>query len=89
MPVTMPPDVEQALNDRVQSGEFPDTDTVLREAVSLLDWRKELTDRELALLRAQVAEGLAQLDRGEGIPGELVFAEIREKSRAMKNKKAR
>ena len=33
-------------------------------------------------LRAELAEAAAELDRGEGIPGEQVFADLKERLRA-------
>ena len=38
--------------------------------------REQLYEVRRQELRHKIAEGLAQLDRGEGIPGEQVFAEL-------------
>ena len=47
------------------------------------NWRKS----QLAKLRKQIALGLAQLDGGEGIPGEKVFEELRKKSQRPRRNK--
>ena len=49
---------------------------VIREALLLLEEREQLYEVQRQELRHKIAEGLAQLDRGEGIPGEQVFAEL-------------
>ena len=46
-----------------------------------------LDPQQRELLNQQIDEGLAQLDRGEGIPGEQVFQALWEKSQ--KRRKAR
>jgi antitoxin ParD1/3/4 len=48
---------------------FPQIDMPFEER----EQRSEVRRQEL---RHKIAEGLAQLDRGEGIPGEQVFAEL-------------
>jgi|21_taG_2_1085346.scaffolds.fasta_scaffold16271_2 hypothetical protein len=52
----------------------------LKEFITLkkskeVDWWDEMSEDE----RAAIDEGLAQLDRGEGIPHEQVMKEVREK----------
>ncbi len=42
---------------------------------------REIDPQERERLDWQIEEGLAQLDRGEGIPGEQAFRALREKSR--------
>ena len=44
--------------------------------------QKEHRRIKLEALRREIAKGIEQLDRGEGIPGEQVFAELREKGKA-------
>ena len=46
-----------------------------------MDERDRLQEIRTEELRKKLAIGLEQLDRGEGIPGEQVFEELREKSR--------
>ena len=49
---------------------------VIREALLLLEEREQRYEVRRQELRHKIAEGLAQLDRGEGIPGEQVFTEL-------------
>jgi antitoxin ParD1/3/4 len=62
MNVSLTPELERMVNDRVRSGLY--ASEVVREALRLLKQRDE--DREA--LRADVRAGLAQLERGQGRP---------------------
>jgi antitoxin ParD1/3/4 len=64
MSIQLPPDVEDDIRSKVESGLFPDAAEVVREALRLLDEQ----ERQLAALRAKLQSGLDQLDRGEGVP---------------------
>ncbi len=54
-----------------------------RQADALLEWLELRENREALRRRLdqEIETGLAQLERGEKIPGEKVHAEIRERSR--------
>lgn len=71
---------EDWLRAQVAAGRFPSLEDAIAEAIDSL--RSE--DDDLAWAKPLVAEGLAELDRGEAIPAEEVFARIearlREKS---------
>jgi putative addiction module CopG family antidote len=62
MSIHLPPDVEASIRQKVQRGQFPDEGEVMREAIRLLDERKD----QLDTLRAKVRVGLDELDRDEG-----------------------
>src|SRR5215210_5360520 len=76
MNVTLSGDIEQFIREEVASGRYDSPQEVVREGLRLLDQQR----RER--LNQQIEEGLAQLDRGEGIPGEDVFQGLWEKSRS-------
>ena len=59
--IQLPPDVAANIQQKVESGHFPDAGEVIREAIRLLDER----DRHLEALRAKLAVGLEEADRGE------------------------
>ena len=62
MNVSLDPQLEELVRRKVASGLYGDANAVLREALELLDKR----DRFEAL-RAAVAEGMAEIERGEYI----------------------
>jgi len=60
MPYQLPPDLETELNLRVSTGNYPNVEHVLREALTALDSR----DREIAAIQ----EGIDAMERGELMP---------------------
>lgn len=64
MSVTLPTEFEQFVHQEVTSGRYRSEQDVVADALRLLQER----DRRRKELRAEVQEGLNQLDRGEGTP---------------------
>ena len=62
MTVTLPPQLEAMIEEKVLSGRYADANEVVQEALRLLDER----DR-LQRLRAALAIGLEQIERGEDV----------------------
>jgi antitoxin ParD1/3/4 len=60
MNVSLTPELERMVNDRVKSGMYQTASEVVREALRVLKDR----DRQSAL-RREVQEGFAQIDHGE------------------------
>jgi antitoxin ParD1/3/4 len=71
-------ELEAKIDAKVRSGAYRSADDVIREGLGLIDAREEL--------RQAIAAGAAQLDRGEGIPGEQVFEELRARSQELRSK---
>lgn len=63
MALRVPADLEERIRQKVESGEYDDAVEVIRAAMRLLDRR----DAQLQELRASIAEGLAAIERGEGV----------------------
>nr|WP_225225380.1 type II toxin-antitoxin system ParD family antitoxin [Komarekiella delphini-convector] len=74
----MTPELEQLVKDRVTSGRYHSVNEVIGEALRLLEERDRLQEQRLAELKAKIQVGIEELERGEGIDGEEVFAEIEE-----------
>ena len=62
MNVSLTPELERLVNDKVKSGFYQTASEVVREALRLLNER----DREREQLRADVQAGFDQLARGRG-----------------------
>ena len=84
MNVSLTPELERLVDDKVKSGMYQTASEVVRESLRLLQERDEQRARRLEQLRAEIQVGLDQLKRGEGIPAEEVFARLRRKSKEMK-----
>lgn len=63
--VTLGEHFSEFINDKIQNGRFESTSEAVRAGLRLL----EAEEAKLDILRVTLAEGKAQLDRGEGIEG--------------------
>jgi antitoxin ParD1/3/4 len=80
MNVSLTPELEQLVSEKVATGMYQSASEVIREALRLLKERDEIHEHRVAELRREISIGLEQLRRGEGIPGEQVFEELRQRS---------
>lgn len=85
MNVSLTPALEKFVAQKVQSGLYQTASEVIREGLRLLEERDALHQARLDDIRQALQDGNAQLARGEGLPGEEVFAQIRAKSRARRH----
>ncbi len=72
MQVLLTKEHEDWLRAQIAAGRFSSLDKPIAEAIDSLKGE----DDELAWAKPLVDEGLAELDRGEGIPAEEVFARV-------------
>ena len=70
MHVILTAELKRLVQQKVDSGDYASASEVVREALQLLDAYDELQKRRVEDLGRKIDEGIAQLDRGEGIPGE-------------------
>ncbi|MEH2461041.1 type II toxin-antitoxin system ParD family antitoxin [Nostoc sp.] len=78
MNISLTPELEQLVKDKVNTGRYHSVSEVMGEALRLLDERDRVREQRLAELKAKIQVGIEELERGEGIDGEEVFAEIEE-----------
>ena len=76
MNVSLTPELEELIQERVRSGRYTSASEVVREALRLLQDRDELRRLRMDELRFKVAVGLDSLDRGEGVGGDSAIDEI-------------
>lgn len=69
MNVSLTPELERRIAERVESGLYTTASEVVREALRLLFERDELRARRLDALQADIQAGLDQADRGELLDG--------------------
>ena|SRR5947209_17171347 len=65
MEVSLTPELESIVSEKLASGEYKSAHEVLGEALRLLKERDEQRRQELDVLRSEIRVGLEQLDRGE------------------------
>ncbi len=76
MNVSLTPELEQLVNDKVKSGLYNSASEVVREALRLLKEQDALKAYRLEELRREIAVGIAQADRGEVAPLDIAVIQV-------------
>ena len=80
MNVSLTPELEKLVTQKVKSGLYQSASEVIREGLRLLDGQDRIREVHLNEVRMKIKTGLYQLDRGEGIPGNLAYARMKQRS---------
>jgi antitoxin ParD1/3/4 len=67
MTISLTPELEKLINEKVQSGEYASASEVIREGLRLLEEQEELRRIKYEALKHEVDIGVAQIERGEGL----------------------
>ena len=84
MNVSLTPELEKLVESKVQSGRYQSASEVIREGLRLLDDQDRLRKAQIEEVRRKIRIGIDQLDKGEGIDGGRVLAELKKKSEALR-----
>ena len=76
MDISLTPEIEQFIHDRVKSGRYLSASEVVREGLRLLNEREFYYQARLAQLQKEITIGVEQADRGELLDGEAVMQEL-------------
>lgn len=68
MNVSLTPQLEAFIKQKVEKGLYTSVSEVVREALRLLEERDAFQAIKMAALRKDINQGLESLDRGEGKP---------------------
>jgi antitoxin ParD1/3/4 len=68
MNVSLSPELERFVEEKVRAGQYQTADDVISSALSILRQQESLSAEDIAELRREVALGIEQLDRGESAP---------------------
>ena len=71
MDIELPPNEAQFINGLVESGKYQSPYDAIVDGVRLLMSQQQL--------RADIQKGIDELEAGEGIEGDVVFSELRER----------
>ena len=88
MNVSLTPELEELVAEKVRGGRYNSASEVVREALRLLEEQDQLRAIRLEETRKKIAQGLDSLDRGEGIDGEVALDRLRKKSQARRRKRS-
>ena len=93
MNVSLTPELDNFVENKVRSGFYHSASEVIREGLRLLKERDALHDIRAEELRKQVREGFAQIERGEGLefssPEEILAHVTQEGRKRIASKTAR
>lgn len=71
MNVTLTPELEKLVENKVQSGHYNSASEVVQEALRLMERQDELRTGQLNEFRERIDKSLAQAERGEGVDGDM------------------
>ena len=80
MNVSLTPELERFVQEKVHSGRYTSASEVVREALRLLEEHEQIRMAQLAEFREEIDRRLASLDRGEGLDGTTALAQLRQRS---------
>lgn len=79
MNITLDPEHEKFVNEAIRSGAYSDPREVIGRALEVLSSEDEWLRAHSKAIDEKIGRGLAQLGRGEGIPGEEVRTRLQER----------
>ena len=77
MNISLNPNLEEFINQKVQQGYYNSASEVVRDALRLLIEKDTLFKQQTQKLNQEIELGLNQLSEGQGIEGEKVFKELK------------
>ena len=83
MPIPLSPELERRITQKIESGEYDSVEDVVSDAMDALSQLTEEEEAKLSALRADIDIGLAELERGEGIPGPLAVKQAKAEFRRL------
>jgi len=81
MNVSLTPELEKFVAEKVDSGRYTSASEVVREALRLLEEHDQTRNAQLAAFDQELSRRLAALDRGEHLNPKTVRERLQQKSR--------
>jgi antitoxin ParD1/3/4 len=81
MNVSLTPELEHWVNEKVRSGRYTSASEVIREALRLLEEHELIKQKHLTEIREKIDRGLQQLSEGKGMSAEEARSRIRRANR--------
>ncbi len=88
MNISLTPELEKFIQNKVDSGLYTSVSEVIRESLRLLNTYDELQKAHVAQLNQAINEGFMQLKKGQGVKAEEAYQRLQEKI-GIKTKKSR
>jgi antitoxin ParD1/3/4 len=82
MRIELKPEDEQLIQKRLQSGAFQSVDEVIHDALTSQDAEESWLEENRKVINEKISRGLAQLNSGQGISGDVARARLQERKAA-------
>ena len=84
MNITLNPELERLVNEKVQTGEFDNAEAVVAQALRAMVERDEDESHLRQTIREKIDRGVVQAQRGEFVDGEEFFEQLRRKGERLR-----
>ncbi|MEZ2303172.1 MAG: type II toxin-antitoxin system ParD family antitoxin [Microcoleus sp.] len=88
MNITLKPEQSELIQQKLNSGKYNNAEEVIAEALQLLYQRDREYETWVEETRGKVDVAIDELRRGEGIDGDVVIAQLKEKLRQARQEQA-
>jgi antitoxin ParD1/3/4 len=79
MNISVPPELEGLVAEKVASGRYSSASEVVGEALRLLEERDRLRNAQIAAFNQELDDRIASLDRGEHVDPEIIRMRLQRK----------
>ena len=79
MTINLKPELEQLIQKDIERGAYRSVEEFVERAVQMLHDDEDLLWESKDAIHQEIGRGLDELDRGEGIPGDVSRARLQEK----------
>lgn len=88
MNITLKTEQADLIQKKINSGQYDNAEEVIAEALQLLDRSDRLYEKWVQETRSKIDVAIEELKRGEGLDGDVVVAQLKEKLRQAREKQA-
>lgn len=78
MDISLKPELESFVSSQIRLGKYSDSSQMIEDALRLLEKRLKY-DQWVQELEQKINVAVAQIERGEGIDGEVAIAQLRQR----------
>ena len=76
MAISITPEDKKLIQKRMKTGSFKSVQEVIHDALAAQDSEAEWLIENKVTINGKIARGIAQLDRGEGVSGDVAHARL-------------
>ena len=89
MAISLTPQDKKLIQKRMKSGSFKSVEEVIHDALAAQDSETEWLIENKVAINGKIARGISQLDRGEGVSGDVARARLRRRKADWESRRKR